>query len=530
MIEQFKKIRAGWMGMTLCMVGCHRGSLEATASSDVASSAEPVRPPAVAGQFYPGQSAALRRAVKEALRQVEGEVPAGQPVALLAPHAGYVYSAGVAAYGYRAVAGRRITDVVLIGNSHHFPLRKGAVYARGTFVTPLGRVPVNAGLADAILQESSLLETNDAPHGPEHSLEVQLPFLQELFPEVQIVPILLGSFPARQCRSIGEGIGRAIQKTGRADTTLIISSSDMSHYPTGDNADRVDRAALQALESFDEGVLAADIEKFMSAGIPNLHCVFCGEESVLTTLAAARTLGADAVKILHYANSGDVTGERDRVVGYGSAVFLKVGKKSTVSTKKDGPTSAVNASSKPFAVSPSHQVFLLNVARESIAYYLDKGQKKTFATHDPELLTPAAVFVTLTQRGELRGCIGILEARASLLETVADFAVAAAVEDNRFQPVTARELPGLRIEISVLSPMERVSSADLIQPQVHGVLVRRGRYQGLFLPQVWEHFDRKEDFMDELCRQKAHLEARAWQDPATELYTFTVFAFEEPAK
>jgi AmmeMemoRadiSam system protein A len=113
---------------------------------------------------------------------------------------------------------------------------------------------------------------------------------------------------------------------------------------------------------------------------------------------------------------------------------------------------------------------------------------------------------------------------------VADFAVAAAVEDSRFQPVTARELPGLRIEISVLSPMERVPNADSIQPQVHGVLVRRGRHQGLFLPQVWEHFDRKEDFMDELCRQKAHLEARAWQDPATELYTFTVFAFEEPAK
>jgi AmmeMemoRadiSam system protein A len=114
-----------------------------------------------------------------------------------------------------------------------------------------------------------------------------------------------------------------------------------------------------------------------------------------------------------------------------------------------------------------------------------------------------------------------------LLETVADFAVAAAVEDNRFSPVTARELPGLRIEISVLSPMERVPNADSIQPKVHGVLVRRGRHQGLFLPQVWEHFSSKEDFMDELCRQKAHLPARAWQDPDTELYTFTVFAFEE---
>jgi AmmeMemoRadiSam system protein B/AmmeMemoRadiSam system protein A len=527
MIEQFKKIRAGWMGMTLFMVGCHRGTVDATPSAAAAANEGPVRPPAVAGQFYPGPADALRRAVTEALRQAEEVVPAGQPVAILTPHAGYVYSAGVAAYGYRAVAGRRITDVVLIGNSHHFPLRKGAVYARGAFRTPLGSVPVNAALADAIIKESSQLEINDEPHAPEHSLEVQLPFLQELFPGVHIVPILLGSMPSTQCRAIGEGIGRAIQKSGHAETTLIVNSSDMSHYPRGDDAERVDRGALQALESFDEKTLAMAIEKSMDAGIPNLHCVLCGEESVFATMAAARILGADTVKILHYANSGDIVGDRDRVVGYGTAVYLKDGKALPASKKAKARTSAPESSAKPFAVSASNQIFLLNVARESIAYYLDKGQKKTFVTRDSELLTPAAVFVTLTQKGELRGCIGVLEARASLLETVADFAVAAAVEDNRFSPVTARELPGLRIEISVLSPMERVPNADSIQPKVHGVLVRRGRHQGLFLPQVWEHFSSKEDFMDELCRQKAHLPARAWQDPDTELYTFTVFAFEE---
>jgi AmmeMemoRadiSam system protein B/AmmeMemoRadiSam system protein A len=530
MIRQFKKIRAGWMGMTLFMVGCHRGNVDATPPAESGSSSDPVRPPAVANQFYPGQPAKLRRAVADALHGAESVVPGGQPVAILVPHAGYVYSAGVAAYGYRAVAGLRITDVVLIGNSHHFPLRKGAVYARGSFLTPLGSVPVNAGLADAILKETTQLEVNDAPHGPEHSLEVQLPFLQELFPGVRIVPILLGSFPSRQCQDIGAGIGRAIRNSGLAETTLIVNSTDMSHYPTGADADRVDREALQALESFDEATLARVIEKSMGAGIPNLQCVFCGEESVYATLAAARTLGADTVKVLHYAHSGDVSGDRTRVVGYGAAVFLKSGAGQLPPGNEKPAAKSGKTPSKPFAVSATNQTFLLNVARESIAYYLDQGQKKTFTTRDPELLAPGAVFVTLTQRGQLRGCIGVLEARASLLETVTDFAVAAAVEDNRFPPVTANELSGLRIEISVLSPMERVSSADVIRSGVHGVLVRRGRHQGLFLPQVWEHFSSKEDFMDELCRQKAHLPARAWQDPDTELYTFTVFAFEEPVK
>ena len=427
------------------------------------------------------------------------------------------------------MAGRTITDVVLIGNSHHVPLRKGAVYARGAFATPLGRVPVNAPLADAILKETAGLETNDVPHGPEHSLEVQLPFLQELFPHVRMVPILLGSFPGEQCRLIGEGIGRAIQNSGRAETTLIVNSSDMSHYPAGADADRVDREALQALESFEPAVLGKAIAKSMGAGIRNLHCVFCGEESVYVTMAAARTLGADTVKVLHYAHSGEVSGDQNRVVGYGSAVFLKTVQGRAAPKKKEAKVNTAEASPKPFAVSATNQEVLLKVARESIAYFLAHGQKKTVETRDPELLAPAAVFVTLTQRGQLRGCIGVLEPRASLLETVADFAVAAAVEDTRFAPVSAKELPGLRIEISVLSPMERVPNADAIRPNEHGVVVRRGRHQGLFLPQVWEHFKRKEDFLDELCRQKAHLDARAWQDPGTELLVFTVFAFEEKA-
>jgi len=180
-----------------------------------------------------------------------------------------------------------------------------------------------------------------------------------------------------------------------------------------------------------------------------------------------------------------------------------------------------------FSVTENNQKELLSIARQSIEYYLKNGKEQTFKTSDPELTAPAAVFVTLTQKGQLRGCIGTTAPREPLFEAVSQLAVAAAVNDNRFQPLTIEELGRTHIEISVLSPMTRVKSADEIKPGIHGVVVRSGFNSGLFLPQVWEHFSNKEDFMNELCWQKAHLKPEAWKDPKTELQIFTVFAFEE---
>lgn len=180
-----------------------------------------------------------------------------------------------------------------------------------------------------------------------------------------------------------------------------------------------------------------------------------------------------------------------------------------------------------FSVSETHQKELLGIARQAIECHLKNGKEMVFETKAEEMKTPAAVFVTLTQKGQLRGCIGTLEPRSPLFKAVAEYAIAAAVSDGRFSPLTLKELPATHIEISVLSPMERVKSAEDIKQNIHGVVVRRGFNSGLFLPQVWEHFSTKADFLDELCRQKAHLPADAWKDSKTELLVFTVFAFEE---
>jgi AmmeMemoRadiSam system protein A len=247
---------------------------------------------------------------------------------------------------------------------------------------------------------------------------------------------------------------------------------------------------------------------------------------------AARGLGATTARVLKYMNSGDTAGNKSRAVGYGAAVFLRPIRSLEVKggeAMKPQSTNSAEAADRAegFSVSEKNQKLLLQLARQSIEQFLRTRTRPELKVSDPELTNEAAVFVTLTEGRQLRGCIGTTEPRAPLCEAVSQMAVAAAVEDRRFEPLSLDELGRTHIEISVLSPLKRVKSAEEIQPGVHGVVVRRGWRSGLFLPQVWEHFSKKEDFLDELCAQKAHLDPGAWREAQTELCVFTVFAFEE---
>lgn len=497
----------------VCVAGCGQAEQD-------------VRPTAVAGQFYPGGAQELQGMVDGFLANVPEQTVSGGVKAILVPHAGYVYSGQTAAYAFMLLKGAPVSTVVIIGNSHHFALDKGAVYTHGAFNTPLGDVKVNEALARRILAASPLLEQNDRAHAPEHSIEVELPFLQRTLGSFTVVPILMkGECGLSDCKSVGEAVASAIKGMGIEKSTLIVESSDMSHYPSWANANMNDSGALKALERFDPPLLQETIKGYMSAGTPNLVCVFCGEESLFTTMYAAKALGARNVQVLHYTNSGDVTNDRSRVVGYSAVAFTSPGEPKTYARITKRQEASMN--NNEFSVTPKNQKVLLAMARRSIEQYLKTGKLQKLSVTDPELVKPGAVFVTLTKAGDLRGCIGTTEAHGPLYEAVNQLAVAAAVEDHRFSAVTLAELPTLHIEISVLSPMQRVRSAQEIQMPKHGVVVRRGFRSGLFLPQVWEHFSTKDDFLSELCEQKAGLDRDAWKDPDTELYVFTVFAFEE---
>lgn len=495
--------------------------------SGLSCRASDVRNPAVAGQFYPADAGELSETVDRFLGAVPAQNVSGTPVAILVPHAGYIFSGQTAAYAYKTISGKNIYNVVLIGNSHHFPLNTAAIYASGRFKTPLGEVEINKELAGKILANTKLAQDSTFPHNPEHSIEVQLPFLQRTLTNFKIVPILLGELSIEQCGELGSAIAKSINEMGLSQNTIIIASSDMSHYPSWANANMVDGAALKALEKFDPPVLKKTITNYLTSSIPNLSCVLCGEESVYTAMSAAKSLGANRVKVLKYTNSGETSGDKSRVVGYGAVVFLKSeARKRPVQTAEQKSETEVRKM-KEFTVTEKNQKELLKIARQSIEGFLKTGKMPKFDVKDPELCAPSAVFVTLTKNKDLRGCIGTTAPQAPLYEAVSRMAVAAAFEDHRFSAVTPEELKDLHIEISVLSPMTRVKSADEIKQGTHGVVVRRGYRSGLFLPQVWEHFSKKDDFLNELCWQKAGLEPGAWKNPDTELYVFTVFAFEE---
>lgn len=470
------------------------------------------RKPAVAGSFYPSSAKELKSLVVKMLEGAGAVSVDGEPVAVMTPHAGYVYSGKTAAMAWAAAAKAGAGTVVIIGNSHNFSLDKGSVWPEGSFATPLGETSVDEELAAKILEHTDIFHADAAPHIAEHSLEVQLPFIRTIDPRAKIVPILLSSsFSRQKAVAAGKAIAAAIKSHGRK--TIIAASSDMSHFPSEAVAREADGAALAAIARLDTSALReTEIARIQTAE-PSLECVLCASESVIAVMTAAKELGADAAKILDYSNSAETSGDTSRVVGYGAVVFYK---------------SSGQSSEKIATLPAKTRAILLKIAREAIA----AGPRAKFSRSDvadePSLRGKAAVFVTLTTSdGNLRGCIGTTEAVAPIGEAVAQMARAAAFGDRRFDPLSSEELDNVRIEISVLSPLKRAASAADIKPGAHGVSVVRGNRSGLFLPQVWEHFDRKEDFLGELCGRKAGMSADAWKDPSTELYVFTVEKFGE---
>lgn len=465
-----------------------------------------IRRPVVAGTFYPGSSEALRGMVDDFLARAVRVGP--EPVALVSPHAGYVYSGHVAGAAFKQAEGAEYEAVVILGANHTDPLGHGAaVWTRGAFATPLGDVPVDADLAQALMDADGRITAQRGPHLREHSIEVQLPFLQRVQPGRAFVPIVVCDPSLENCQALADALARTLK--GRR--ALLVASSDLSHYPAYEDAVRVDRASLNAVLTLDPLALDAAIDESMALGLPNLHTCMCGEGPVKTVMLYARTMGAKA-DIVKYANSGDVeVGDKRQVVGYGAVRF------------------APSAQAGGDELTAEDKAVLLRIARQTLSDYLGHGRRPAASTSSPALLAPRATFVTLRTRetGELRGCRGEIAARMPLIESVQHNAIASAVDDPRFEPVTASEVPRLHIEISVLTPMKPIRPQD-VEVGRHGLMIVKGRHSGLLLPQVpveqgWD----RETFLRGLCR-KAWLPDQAWQDKDAQLLAFEACVFGEP--
>ncbi|MFH0777769.1 MAG: AmmeMemoRadiSam system protein B [Candidatus Eisenbacteria bacterium] len=474
-----------------------------------------VRKSAVAGAFYPAERGELRQVVDEFLGRVVLPKTKGDVVGVVVPHAGYVYSGDVAAHSYSLVRGGDFRVVFLVGPSHRMPVSGAAVYTSGTFQTPLGSVEIDEQAAGALVKAGRGFVDDKGAHTPEHSLEVQLPFLQVVLEDFKIVPILTTDLPASEC----EELGRILAGIARGRKALLVASTDLSHYPAYEDAKRVDGETLESWKTMDLKLAAAKENEVLRRRIRNLSCTMCGGPAVMIVMAACKALGADSITILKYANSGDVSGDKSGVVGYAAAALLN---SSGRQRKAD-----VAGEKEEFSLSQAEREKLLSIARGSIDAVLQGKPIPKFDATEPNLKLACGAFVTLHEFGNLRGCIGRLVADKPLHEVVSRMAVAAATEDHRFSPVARDELEKIEIEISVLSPLKKMSSLEELRLGKHGIYVVSGARSGCYLPQVaietgWS----KEEFLRHCCAEKAGLEPDAWKRDA-DVFLFTAEVFSE---
>jgi len=477
-----------------------------------------VRQPAVAGKFYPGEAGKLRGAVEAYL---DHAVPAcgERPIALVAPHAGYVYSGQIAADAYRQVQDHEYDVVVVLGSNHTVPsFNSVSVYQGAGYVTPLGLVPIDQDLAVALLQSDGGASFQPSAHEREHSVEVQLPFVQVACPQARLVAAVVGdSSPELAAR-----FGKALAEVLRGRRALIVASSDLSHYPGFDDANEVDRQVLAAVASLDPAAVENTITEQMGRRRPGLSTCACGEGPILVAMAAARELGAQRGIALSYANSGaTVFGETSRVVGYGAVAF----------TAGDGGPSLealvpLPAPGQMDTLSREDREYLLGLARGTVEQYLLTGTVPLPRIGSPVLWRRQGAFVTLNKHGRLRGCIGHMAEDTPVALTVPRMALQAALRDTRFAPVQPDEIPALEFEISVLTPFAQVPTPDAILVGRDGVVLEKGGRRAVYLPQVapeqgWD----RDEMLGHLC-QKAGMATGCWQHNA-KLFTFQAEVFAE---
>ena len=443
-----------------------------------------IRPPAVAGTFYPAQREAIAKDISTLLAAAQTRIPstAQIPKAIIVPHAGYIYSGPIAASAYACLLAARtiIKRVVLLGPVHRVPVRGLALPGADVFTTPLGNIPIDQGAVALLANMRQVVESPSA-HAQEHSLEVQLPFLQQVLADFSLVPLAVGD-------ATPEEVAQVLERLWGGPETLIVISSDLSHFLPYRVAQQVDGDTVAHILGLRE---------------PLSHEQACGGTPVNGLLLAAKRHHLEP-QLLDLRNSGDTAGDKDRVVGYASFAFME-------ELKTD-----------------QGQV-LLPIARAAIAQALGKKQQ---AREDAVWLQETgACFVTLTQAGALRGCIGTLQAYRPLLADVKANALAATFHDPRFAPLSKAELDSTRVEISLLSPLQAMcfdNEADALaqlRPMIDGVVLEYGEHRSTFLPQVWEQLPEPENFLIHLKR-KAGLAANFWAE-GVKLSRYTVSKWKE---
>ncbi len=455
-----------------------------------------IRPAAVAGSFYPATSGELQFQLDRMMTAADGYTPpdAKAPKAIIAPHAGYVYSGQIAASIYarlRPIADK-IRRVVLLGPAHRVAFDGLALPTTEAFATPLGLVPIDRELIEE-LKDLSYLVKHDEAHRLEHSLETHIPFLQDVLGAFTLLPVVVGA-----CKS--EEVSAFLDRVWGEDETLIVISSDLSHYHDYETAKRIDGQTCQQIEALNNDWIVPDQA--------------CGARGINALLHVARKRDLRATTI-DLKNSGDTAGSRDRVVGYGAWAFTD------------------NATTE---LSPNNRDMLLSACLKSIRHGLAKGRRPQvkLGTFDREIECVRASFIKLKKNGQLRGCIGSMVPHRPLIEDVVWNAFAAAFDDPRFKPVKKKELDDLDLSIALLGVPHNFPVTGLddlaarLRPHVDGLILRHNQNQATFLPHVWEQLPEPLDFIQHLMK-KAGMSPDQWPDDM-QVQRYSTENFGQPIK
>lgn len=486
------------------MFGCPGAFERAEAASSQ------VHGPVCAGTWYPGTPGELKSRIDAYLDKAQVWNPGAQVLAIIAPHAGYMYSGQVAANAYKQLRGKSFQTVIVIGPSHHVAFPGVATFNCSGFGTPFGAIPLDNQLMADLMKREPRIKDYPSAFAEEHSIEMQLPFLQTVLPGFKLVPLLMGEHDF----ATGKWLADAIIDTVKGKSVLIVASSDLSHYHSYNTAKEMDGLLLEKLR----GMAPESLADCLDSG----KCEACGRGPIITAMLVAKRHGATGCNVLEYANSGDVTGDKASprgVVGYCAAVFFKP------AADRDAAGSEKIKPGVDLGLSEQERAQLLKLAKDVIEARCRGGDAPKLDTASRKLMEPSGVFVTIYKNGALRGCIGHVLARKPLIEAVAEMAEAAAFQDPRFRPVRKDELGELKIEISVLTPLQKIKSPDEIEVGKHGLIVKQDGSMGLLLPQVATEYgwDRTA-FLENTC-VKAGLPKNAWKEKDAEIFIFSADVF-----
>ncbi len=458
--------------------------------------------PAFAGSFYPAEKDKLIKMLNSYFESAEK--PIGKAVAVISPHAGYVFSGKVAASAMNQInPDKQYSNVFVITSSHSNYFKGASVYNKANYETVFGEIKVNKHIANELIDSTPLINCVQEAHYNEHSLEVHLPILQHhLKHDFNLVPIIIGDANAKDCKEIASFIKKFFN-----DENLFIISSDFSHFPEYNDAVKLDKITAESICTNTPEKFLNTLKQNKKSGIRELATDICGKTAVLCLLYMTEN-SPYKYQMIDYQNSGDSDyGDHDRVVGYHAIAVFK--------------------EEASMTITESEKQYLLKIARDSIKAKLS-GDSTSFLKDDiPENLKQnCGAFVTLRRNNALRGCLGRFESDKSIPDTIAELAPASATRDYRFEPLKTYELREINIEISILTPMHKIKSIDEIVVGKHGIYISKDGKSGTFLPEVatdmaWD----KLEFLSRCAENKTGIGKDGWKD--ADIYIYETIKFSE---